>query len=153
MAVSDDELAGILEQARAGRVDAWSRLIVEFGPMVSAYARAVAFSDPEAEVSDIFEEAAQGVDCFEGGRDDFCTFLFDIAVSHRRAADSPSSGRAPAHGEAPVPEIARLHPDIRDAVLLARIAQIPPAAIADILEVDRSVILDWQRQGLDALGR
>jgi len=159
--VDADEFAAAVAAAKAGDVDAWSRVVVAFGPMVAAYVRAVDFADPDEEVSRMFEEAGRGVDCFEGTADEFRLFLFDIAVAHRRASGSsdaaPHGGSGDTANRPPrapvVARLARLHPDVRDAILLARIADLEPRAIADILEVDHETVVEWQRQGLESLDR
>jgi hypothetical protein len=143
----DQEFARTVAAAAAGDAAAWEAIITVEGPLVQAYLRAVDHPDPAAELGQVFDEAARGVDCFEGDPAELRAYLFDVAVARRRAA-----ALAPAAAPA-LPELAVLHPDVRDALLLARIADLAPAAIADILEVPTSTILEWQHQGASILNR
>ena len=144
---ADPDFARTLAAAAAGDTAAWEAVVTAEGPFVQAYLRAVDHPDPHAEIAEVFAEAARGIDCFDGDPVELRAYLFDIAVARRRAA-APVVTAVPA-----LPELAVLNPDVRDAVLLARIADLAPAAIADILEVPTARVLQWQDQGLSFLDR
>jgi hypothetical protein len=144
---ADQDFARTVAAAATGDPAAWGAVVAAEGPLLQAYLRAVDHPDPPTEIGEVFAEAARGIDCFDGDSAELRAYLFDIAVARRRAA-------APVAPIAPVlPELAALHPDVRDAVLLARIADLAPAAIADILEAPTATILQWQDQGLSSLDR
>ena len=144
---ADQDFARTVAAAAAGDTAAWEAIIAVEGPLVQAYLRAVDHPDPAGELGHVFDEAARGVDCFDGDPAELRAYVFDIVVARRRAA-APAPVPVPA-----LPELALLHPDVRDAVLLARIADLAPAAIADILEVPNATILEWQDQGVSFLDR
>jgi len=138
---SFDEL---LARARKGDEAAWQPIIAELGPLVRGYLRAVGDPQPDQELLAVFEELAGDVDSYEGEIDEFVMYLFDIVISRQRRLRRP--GIAPDRTSYSAPGF-ELDPDVRDAVLLRRLAKLEPTEIGYILGTTADQVKQWQVQG------
>lgn len=75
----------ILDAARAGADWAWSRLVGDLDPVVSAYVRRLGADDAENVVGETWLHVARGIHRFRGGVSDFRSWVFMIA--HHRVID------------------------------------------------------------------
>lgn len=142
--MSDASFAELLVRARQGEEAAWQPIVAELGPLVRGYLRAVGDPDPEQELVAVFEELADNVEDYEGTIDEFVMYLFDIAVNRQRNQRRPTL--TPARTVHSSPGLG-LDPNVRDALLLQRLAKLEPKEISYILGTSADQVERWQIQG------
>lgn len=75
----------ILEAARNGGEWAWTRIVSDIGPTLSAYARRQGALDVDEVVSETWMHIARGIGRFEGDEQHFRSWVFMVA--HHRIVD------------------------------------------------------------------
>jgi len=172
----NDPFTSLLEAARAGSEEAWTELLTPVAPKLVGYLRMRGSRDPEATAGDVFIDVARNIGTFDGGRDNFTSWVFVIA--HRRLIDSyrreqarpdevltevpPELGMAlSAEDEAlrlvSAEELAELLDVLtapqRDVIFLRIIAQLTLEETTTVLNRPLSAVKALQRRGLAALRR
>jgi RNA polymerase sigma factor (sigma-70 family) len=170
-----DDAVEVLDQARRGDADAWRLLYGAYAGRVAGYLRVQGAREPEDLTSEIFLAVFRNLDGFEGGEDQFRSWLFVIA--HRRLLDErrrlsrrdevpfdPSMAGEAAMGteEAAfqslgtqrVQEVCeRLAPDQRDVLLLRLVADLTVDQVADVLGKSPGAVKALQRRSLASVAR
>ncbi len=80
------EVERALDGACSGHADALGTLWREYQPLLLRYLRGRGLEDPEGLTTQIWIDAARGLNRFQGDSDDFRRWLFTIA--HRRVVDT-----------------------------------------------------------------
>ncbi len=80
------EVERALDGACSGHADALATLWREYQPLLLRYLRGRGLEDPEGLTTQIWIDAARGLNRFQGDSDDFRRWLFTIA--HRRVVDA-----------------------------------------------------------------
>ncbi|MFN8036843.1 MAG: sigma-70 family RNA polymerase sigma factor [Acidimicrobiia bacterium] len=147
-----ENFARALVGARRGDHDALAELWTAWNPRVLRFARARGAPDPDDTASQVWLDAARGLHRFDGGPEQFTSWLFTIARrrvvdEHRRRgrrAEIPSAELPDTPGGAPDPAAAgdldaaialvrRLPDDQAEAVLLRVVADLDVAEVARIM--------------------
>lgn len=141
---SDDALAA----CRAGDRRAWAALLAAHGPTVYAVCRRL---DPEPDdaYQAIWERVLRGLDGFVPGERPFRSWL--LTVAHRHLVDRHrrrTVRRLVAHRSSP-PEVADDGPSPFDSLDRARQRQALEAALAELSEPARRVVVLHHLHGLD----
>lgn len=169
-------VAGLLVAARADAPWAFERLYEQFAPAVAGYLRLRGATDPEGLTNEVMLGVFRGLPTFEGGTEQFRSWVFTIA--HHRLVDERRrrsvrvettellDGRHEAPGgdveqEALVgiedAELRRLLEGLteeqRDVVLLRVVADLSVEEVAGILGKRAGAVKMLQRRGLAALRR
>lgn len=164
-----------LVAARTGDAGALTSLWRRHAPAVSAFVRARGVEDVDAVTSDVFLGAFARLDRFDGGEQEFRALLFTIA--RRRAADDvrrrarrvrvvPWSSAEDAavasaeddvvgrdHGGSLLRRLEVLTPDQREVLLLRLVADLPIAAVAEVLGKSPGTVKSLQHRALETLRR
>ena len=171
------DLAWGLERARAADPRGFHALFRILGPSVVGYLRARKVDDPDGTANDVFVRAFRKIDTFEGGPEQFRSWLFTIA--HNAAIDGARARLRwpppaplervpePATGPDPVADaaeaqfgservdelLALLSPDQREVLLLRVVADLSVAETAALVGKGEEAVKALQRRGLASLRR
>ena len=99
-ALSNEDLTGAIEAARAGAEWAWVLIYDELAPTVLGYLRGQGASEPEDVTGEVFLQAVRDLPRFHGSWSDFRSWVFTIA-HHRFLDERRRTGRRPV---APAPD-------------------------------------------------
>ena len=174
--MSDKSFSSLIEAAREGSDEAWAELLAPVAPKLVGYLRMRGSKDPEATAGDVFVDVARSINTFDGGRDNFMSWVFVIA--HRRLIDAYRREQArpdevltdepielgvalSAEDEAlrlvSSEEVAELLEALtapqRDVIFLRIIAQLTIEETAAVLNRPLTSVKALQRRGLAALRR
>jgi len=166
-----------LEAARAGEEWAWAALFRFLSGPVTGYLRMHGAADPEDLASETFLQVARGIHTFEGGEDEFRSWVFVIA--HRRLIDSRrKAGRLPKvafwtaedadldrlkggdvvddalgglSSEAVEEALARLTRDQREVIMLRVIADLSVADTAKVMGKSEGAVRVLQHRAIEIL--
>lgn len=165
----------VLEAARRGEGDALTELWTRHARDVAGFVRARGVEDVDAVTSDAFLGAFAALATFRGDEAGFRALLFTIARRRvtddlrrrsRRVASSSweDAGQqavasvedevvARHAGDELLRLVDRLPAGQRDVILLRLVADLPIAAVAEVLGKSPGTVKSLQRRGLDALRR
>lgn len=79
------QFAPVLAAARTGAEWAWSTLYKQFAPSVLGYLRAQGAPEPEDLTAEAFYQVVKGLGRFEGGEQDFRSWV--LVIAHRKLID------------------------------------------------------------------
>jgi len=169
-AVNPDEFSRRLEEAQRGDQEAIAVLWRAWNPRIVRYARARGTLDADDIASQVWLDAARALARFQGGPDQFTSWLFTVA--RRRIVDEHRRrGRRPEVTMADVPEspggrdrlserddleaaitlIRRLPDDQADAVLLRVVADLDVSEVAEIMGHSEGNVRVLTHRGLKRL--
>lgn len=150
-----------ISAARDGEEWAWAQLHRELAPALRGYLLGNDIDDADAEVGEIFVVAARTIGDFAGDGDAFKVFLFRIAVDRvrsrsggpkRRKSKRARGGLGASNDSAyAVTALTPLDPDIRDAILLRRVAKMSVEQTAEVLRIGVDDVIELQTRGLAEL--
>jgi RNA polymerase sigma-70 factor (ECF subfamily) len=167
--------ADVLQAARAGAPWAFERLYADLAPAVAGYLRGQRAAEPEDLTSEVFLGVFRGLGSFQGGEQQFRSWVFTIA--HRRLQDErrrlarrpPLATMDPAVslpggdaerealdalGEQWVWQLtARLSADQRTVLLLRVVGDLTAEEVARVTGRTEGAVRALQRRGLEALRR
>ena len=136
----------LLDRARRGDGEAWSHIVLSFGPKVQGYARGKGIADAEDVVQDVFTAAARGIGSFEGDWDAFRSWIFSIA--YRQIVNRYRS-RARHYEELPATLVDEHQVGPDQEVVLREMASEAVMALDVLSDVERDVVLLRLIAGLD----
>jgi RNA polymerase sigma factor (sigma-70 family) len=165
----------VLHAAHAGAPWALERIYRAFAPAVAGYVRMQGAADPDDVASEVFIGAFRTIASFQGGEEQFRSWLFTIA--HRRLLDERRRlGRrativdsyaeavdVPAPFDAEAAALQRLAgervrrlceqlvPDQRDVLLLRLVGGLTVEEVAAVVDKSPGAVKALQRRGLAAL--
>lgn len=150
MAAADDsaEIERLIRDAASGDQGAWRGLVAAFGPVVRGYLRAVGDPDVDGELAEVFAVVLDDLEAYAPTADELVISLFDVAIDRQRRVRRPVV--APDRTEYSTPGL-ELEPDIRDALLLDRLAGLGVVDSAQVLSAPRSVVEAWRGQGSEQI--
>lgn len=164
----------VLAAAQANAPWAFARLFDAYARSVARYARLHGARDADDVVNEAFLGVFSAIGRFQGGENEFRSWLFTIAHrrlidAHRKASRRPQLAdeerAGPAAGDVEddalaslgtehVQELlAALAPDQRDVLLLRVVADLTVEQVADALDKTPGAVKALQRRGLAALRR
>jgi RNA polymerase sigma factor (sigma-70 family) len=169
-------LAEVLEQAQTGSERAWEQLYAQFAGPVRAYVAMRGADDPDDLVGEVFVQIARNLGHFEGGEQDFRSWLFMVAhnrvIDERRRAGRRPSTLVADHDETEMPGgdtesdaldalgldrvralVAGLTPDQRAVLLLRFVADLTLDEVATVLGRPLGAVKQLQRRALRSLKR
>ena len=164
--------ADLLTAAQANAAWAFRRLFDELSGQVAGYLRAQGAREPDDLTNEVFVSVFSGIGGFQGGEDQFRSWVFTIA--HRRLTDERRRlGRRPVVTGDAVTDLrggdaedhalsslgaervhkllGRLAPDQRDVLLLRILADLTVEQTAQALTKTPGAVKTLQRRGLAAL--
>lgn len=165
----------LLQAARRGDEDAWTRLYLELAPVLTGYLIGQGCKDAEDITSETLLQVVRDLHRFEGSESKFRSWVFTIAhhrlVDHvrrskARPADATDDDELDRHGPTESFEeraIGNLGPaeleyllractsDQRDVLLLRYVADLSLHDAAEVLGKEYNAVKALHRRGLDAL--
>ena len=136
----------LVERARGGDGEAWSRIVRELGPRVQGYARGKGVVDAEDVVQDVFIAAARRIGEFDGDWRAFRSWIFSIA--YRQIVNRY---RSPSRHDEELPRAVvdeeQMGPE--QLVVMGEMASEAVAALDVLSEIERDVVLLRVIAGLD----
>lgn len=172
-----ESFAGVLGAARIGAPWALERLWLELAPVVAGYLRVQGMAEPDDLTSDVFMNAFTHLGSFDGGEEQFRSWVFTIAhhrlvderrrIAHRpELADSPfDSACEVSGGDVEADALRRLSDervrrlcallgaDQRDVLLLRMMADLTLEQTADALGKSTGAVKALQHRAVSALRR
>ncbi len=162
----------VLNAARANAPWAFQRLFADLAGPVTGYLRVQGAQEPDELANEVFLGVFSGINRFQGGEEQFRSWVFTIA--HRRLTDERRRrGRRPPSTDVPVPDIGwgdveddalaavgngrvhqlldRLVPDQREVMLLRILGDLTVAQTAQVLDKTPGAVKALQRRALTAL--
>ncbi len=137
----DHHFARTLAGARAGEATAWESLYHDIAPVLIGYLRAQHLPDADDVAGEVLLEVVRGIDRFNGGAEQFRSWVLAIAHhrlidARRRAARRPAEPTATEELDTPP---ARDDPEA-DALAAVGLGDLEPA-LATLTEDQRTVLL------------
>jgi len=164
-----DDFPGVLDAARRSEPWAFEAMYRGLAPAVRRYLRAAADDEVDDLTQEVFIGVARGVQRFQGGEDDFRSWVFSIAhhrlVDHHRRRRRQPPLLDPARGDVESEAVARLGdqaaqrlvaglpPDQAEVVLLRVVGDLSVEEVARIVGKRPGAVRALQHRALRRLRR